>query len=186
MKLKHCPKCNQDLPKTSFTSTQAKYCNLCKQIVRLEQQKETQNRAFSRLQKKKQKSVTRVSLADEKKRVRRLVHKYIKLRDASEPCISCQTMTSNKPWEAGHFIAQGSSGALRFNLLNIHKQCYQCNRHKSGNLLEYRIHLVKKIGVENVEWLEEHRRDVKKWTRDELAQIVEEVNGLLEKLNEAT
>lgn len=184
MKNKQCKECKENKPLSAFTSTQARYCNQCKLIVRLKQQKEAQNRAFSRLQNRKQKSVTRVSLADQKKQVRRLVHRYIKLRDSKEPCISCRTTTSNKPWEAGHFIAQGSSGALRFNFMNIHKQCYQCNRHKSGNLLEYRINLIDKIGVEQVEWLENHRKDVKKWTREELEQIIVETKELIKQYDQ--
>lgn len=42
MTVKHCPKCGQDLPKSSFTSTRAKHCNSCKKIHQLElQQKRT-------------------------------------------------------------------------------------------------------------------------------------------------
>lgn len=43
---------------------------------------------------------------------------------------------------------------LRFEPLNVHRQCVKCNRNMSGNAVEYRIRLVKRIGADQVEWLE--------------------------------
>lgn len=113
-----------------------------------------------------------------KKAVQRQINAYIRRRDIDLPCISCQKPVVWEKSDAGHFIAQGSSGALRFDLDNIHKQCDGCNRYKHGNLLEYRIHLVKKIGLENVEYLEAHRHDMKKWTREELELLRKVVKDL--------
>lgn len=45
--------------------------------------------------------------------------------------------------------------ALRFEELNVHKQCVPCNQHKAGNIVEYRIRLVERIGLALVEWLEQ-------------------------------
>lgn len=109
------------------------------------------------------------SLPQLKEKAQRAVNKYIRERDKNLPCISCGKMVEKK--EAGHYIAQGSSGFLRYHPDNIHGQCINCNHFKHANLLEYRIALVKKIGIDKVNWLEEHRRDVKKWTREELEQI---------------
>lgn len=110
-----------------------------------------------------------LSLLQLKKKVQRAVNAYIRIRDQDEPCISCSRVVEQK--DAGHYIAQGSSGLLRFNLYNIHGQCLSCNRFKHGNLLEYRINLIKKIGREQVEWLEDYRHETKKWTREELEQV---------------
>ena len=173
MKLKHCPLCNLDLPKSSFSSTRAKYCLACKRIRQLEQQRAMQQRAFERVKLKKQKKKVVVSKADLRKKVQRVFNKFIRLRDKDLSCISCGRI-ANK-YDAGHYIAQGSSGALRYNEDNVHKQCSNdCNRYKHGNLVEYRIALIKKIGVDKVEWLEDHRHDVKKWSREELNQLLEE------------
>jgi len=39
--------------------------------------------------------------------------------------------------------------------MNIHKQCNKnCNLSLSGNIPRYRPNLIKKIGLQNVEWLE--------------------------------
>lgn len=78
---------------------------------------------------------------------------YIRLRDASQPCISCGRHHEGQ-YHAGHYRTVGSHPELRFNEDNVHKQCAPCNNHKSGDIVNYRINLVRKIGAEQVEWLE--------------------------------
>lgn len=119
--------------------------------------------------KNKEKKAPRLS--DLKKVVQRKVNAYVRERDKDLPCISCGKWSDN--WHCGHYIAQGSSGALRYNLDNLSKQCAGCNLFKHGALIDYRIGLIKKIGVKRVEWLENHRKDIKKWTREELQEILD-------------
>lgn len=121
-----------------------------------------------------------LTLPQHKKRTQRLVNKYVRLRDIEKPCISCNQMVRKK--EAGHFIAQGSSGLFRYDYENIHGQCMPCNRYKHGNLLEYRINLVKKIGQAKVEYLENNRHVTKKWTREELLEIEYITKTLIKKI----
>ena len=171
LKMKICKLCKEELPLTSYTSTRSHYCNNCRVVRNLTQQREMQQRAFNRLTNKKQKKQVVLRVSDLKKKAQKIFNKWIRTRDEDLPCISCQKW-ANK-FDAGHFIAQGSSGALRYNEDNVHKQCSnRCNRFGHGNLIEYRIALIEKIGVERVEWLENHRHDVKKWTRTELEEII--------------
>ena len=80
-------------------------------------------------------------------------NKWIRNRDAKEGCISCGTRSGQMA--AGHYKTVGAHPELRFEPDNVHKQCNRnCNKAKSGNLTNYRINLVKKIGLERVEWLE--------------------------------
>lgn len=172
MRLKKCRKCEKNLPLDSFTSTMAKYCEKCKYIVAIEKKHERTLRQLERSKTKKQKRKTIISLADDKKRTQIAFNKWIRRRDEDEPCISCDTHTSNI-WDAGHFWAMGSKSALRYHPDNCHKQCRSCNRFKRGNLLEYRIRLKKKIGKKRMQYLEDHRNDTKRWTREELKEIRE-------------
>ena len=99
---------------------------------------------------------------------------WIRQRDAKEPCISCGYISDGKnsrQWHAGHYRPAGQNSALRFNELNTHKQCSICNNYKSGNLVAYRENLIKKIGIEEVERLETEK-PVKKWTAEELQDII--------------
>jgi len=89
-----------------------------------------------------------------------IFNKYIRLRDAKEPCICCGAVGDYK-WDAGHYLSRGSHPWLAVNEDNCHKQrARPCNSDKSGNQAAYRIRLIEKIGLERVEALENcHNRD---------------------------
>ena len=100
------------------------------------------------------------SRADHLREAQAAVNEYVRLRDAHLPCISCDSqpndhdlMTGSR-WDAGHYRSVGACPELRFEPLNIHRQCVRCNRNLSGNAVEYRIRLVLRIGTEKVDWLE--------------------------------
>ena len=100
------------------------------------------------------------SRADHLREAQTAVNEYVRLRDANLPCISCDStpndndlMTGSR-WDAGHYRSVGACPELRFEPLNIHRQCVKCNRNLSGNAVEYRIRLVLRIGAEKVAWLE--------------------------------
>lgn len=78
---------------------------------------------------------------------------FIRARDAQLPCISCGRHHSGA-YDAGHYRSVGSMPALRFHEDNCHKQCVPCNQHKAGNVVEYRIRLVARIGTDRVAILE--------------------------------
>lgn len=109
-------------------------------------------------------------------------NKYIRLRDADRPCISCGITYGR--WNAGHYRSVGSNPALRFEPLNNHKQCVQCNQSKSGNAVEYRIGLIARIGQEAVEWLE-GPHEPKKYTVDDLKAIKAEYTRKAKELDRA-
>jgi len=97
---------------------------------------------------------------------------WIRERDSKLPCISCQRHHTGQ-YHAGHYRSVGSNPALRFEPLNVHKQCSVCNNHRSGNLTEYRINLIGRIGQEALDWLE-GPHEPKKYTIDDLRQIRDE------------
>lgn len=78
---------------------------------------------------------------------------FIRERDRAEPCISCGRFHDGQ-WHAGHFRSVGAQPALRFDETNVHKQCAPCNNHLAGNVVEYRLRLVQKIGQSAVDLLE--------------------------------
>lgn len=76
---------------------------------------------------------------------------FIRKRDAKELCICCK---KGKPEHAGHFYSAGHYNHLRFNEDNVHGCCLRCNYYLSGNLVEYRKNLEKKIGLKRLEHLD--------------------------------
>lgn len=99
----------------------------------------------------------------------RKFNKFIRDRDKENGCISCNT---GKAEQAGHYLSQGHHNALRFDENNTNAQCCRCNLYLSGNLINYRIGLVKKIGVEKVEWLENYPKKAHKFDRFTLISII--------------
>ena len=97
------------------------------------------------------------------------VNAFIRLRDAALPCISCGRFHEGS-YDAGHYLSRGARPELRFDELNIHKQCVPCNQHLSGNIVLYRINLLEKIGAEGVAYLE-GPHGPKKYTVDDLKAI---------------
>ena len=95
-------------------------------------------------------------------------NKWIRLRDEGNNCISCNNPPKKK--NAGHYRSVGAAPALRFEPLNCHLQCEHCNTYLSSNAIEYRINLIKKIGVDKVEWIE-GPHEPKKYTVDDLKAI---------------
>ena len=87
------------------------------------------------------------------KEAQKAFNAYIRARDMNEPCISCQRHHTGQ-YHAGHYISVGAAIELRFEELNVHKQCAPCNNHLSGNAIKYRVNLKKKIGKDKVDWLE--------------------------------
>lgn len=101
---------------------------------------------------------------------------WVRHRDRGKPCISCGRYMRNDGLitgsriDAGHYRSVGACPELRFCELNCHAQCAQCNRHGSGNVMDYRLNLIKRIGIKNVEWLEGPHM-AKKYTIPELREI---------------
>jgi len=95
------------------------------------------------------------------KKAQTAFNRYIRLRDAKEPCISCGRheweithSEAGGKWDCGHYRSVGACSELRFEELNAHKQCKYCNKRLSGNVVEYRKRLKLKIGDENLSWIE--------------------------------
>jgi len=108
-------------------------------------------------------------------------NKYIRLRDQDDGCISCGSKSASA-YHAGHYRSIGSAGHLRFNEQNCHRQCAACNTHLSGNLIRYRLGLIRKIGILAVETLESNN-DTIKLTIDEIKVLKKVFSDKIKALN---
>ncbi|AQY67443.1 recombination protein NinG [Pseudomonas veronii] len=130
------------------------------------------------------------SRADHLREAQAAVNEYVRLRDARLPCISCDStpndndlMTGSR-WDAGHYRSVGACPELRFEPLNIHRQCVKCNRNLSGNAVEYRIRLLLRIGAEKVAWIE-GPHEARKYTVEEIKAIKAKYRALIRELKRA-
>ncbi len=114
------------------------------------------------------------------KKTQQIFNSYIRIRDETLPCISCGRHHSGQ-YHAGHYRTVGATPEHRFNPDNCHKQCSACNNHLSGNIVNYRISLISKIGMERLEALE-GPTEARKYTLDDLKQIQADYNARIREL----
>ncbi len=149
-KFKPCAICGASFRVARFAQ------KVCSYICATEYTRQQKIQAEKKEQRKidKQRKEALKSRSDWMKEAQAEFNRFIRLRDAHLPCISCGTHTAPQ-WAAGHYRTVGANPELRFNELNVHKQCNKnCNESLSGNIIEYRKGLLKKIGAEALEWLE--------------------------------
>lgn len=162
------------VPKVSFQSWCSPDCAVV--IARDKQEKKRKSLASIERREIKVRKEKLKSRADHLREAQAAVNEYVRLRDAHLPCISCDSMPNDSDlitgsrWDAGHYRSVGACPELRFEPLNIHRQCVKCNRNLSGNAVEYRIRLVLRIGAETVAWLE-GPHEPRKYTVEEIKTI---------------
>lgn len=124
-----------------------------------------------------------------KKKAWPLFSKYIRMRDCLETtglidygkCITCQKTIPRTLLQAGHFIA-GRHNANLFSERGTHAQCYNCNINLHGNTLEYRRKIIELYGDGADEELEAENKKDKKFTINELEELIESLKVKIKEL----
>ncbi|MCE0860705.1 recombination protein NinG [Pseudomonas alloputida] len=182
VKQKTCKACGEKF-RPSFNSTQVVCSVKCAQahapVNQQKARKAIDQRERREIKVRKEKLKSR---ADHLKEAQVVVNQYVRLRDADLPCVSCGRFHDGQ-WHAGHFRSAGGHPELRFEPLNIWRQCAPCNTHKSGDLVNYRAELVRRIGAEKVEWLE-GPHEARRYTIDDLKAIKAEYRAKIKQMKE--
>ena len=109
----------------------------------------------------------------------------VRERDKGQRCISCEGPLRPDAvgggYDCGHYRSVGSAPHLRFDERNAHGQCKKCNRYGSGMAADYRIGLIRRIGLEAVEALESDQTE-KRYTIEDLKGIVQTYRAKLKDL----
>lgn len=167
-----CKRCHINFKPTVFLQKFCKTndeCLLAEALYLLDKKKKADLKKRNKETVEKKKSL--MTLSDWTKIAQVNFNSFIRKRDANNVCISCQRAHKGQ-YHAGHFRTTAAAPQLRFNEFNCHKQCSVCNNYLSGNITEYRINLVKKIGLIEVEKLEQDNT-AKKFTIEEIKNINE-------------
>lgn len=154
-------------------------------LLHAKQKRERERKALDKIERKAiREAKERVKPRSEyMKEAQSVFNSWVRARDAGLPCISCGT-TANVQYAAGHYRTTQAAPELRFEPLNVHRQCNRnCNMGKSGNIIEYRVGLVARIGAEAVAWLE-GRHEPKHYSIDDLKAIKAEYQQKLRELKE--
>lgn len=154
LKPKRCAQCRDVF--TPARSMQRVCSPLCAAALAAKQRAQKEARAKRDERKSMRERIEKAKTrADHLREAQAAVNAYVRLRDANDPCISCdRPATWGGQWHASHFKSVGSTPSERYNLWNIHRACSICNAWLSGNIGGYRPRLIAKIGIEKVEFLE--------------------------------
>ena len=155
-------------------------------LLHAKQKRERERKALDKIERKAiREAKERVKPRSEyMKEAQSAFNSWVRERDAGLPCISCGT-TADVQYAAGHYRTTQAAPELRFEPLNVHRQCNRnCNMGKSGNLIEYRIGLVARIGAEKVAWLE-GPHEPKHYSIDDLKQIKAQYKAMTHELQKA-
>lgn len=123
------------------------------------------------------------SRAEHMREAQAAFNEWVRLRDSDRPCVSCGRHHEGQ-YHAGHYRSVGANPELRFEPINVWKQCAPCNTHLSGNLVHYRRSLLQLIGPEKVDWLEGPHQ-ARKHTVEEMKTIKAEYRAKTRELKRA-
>lgn len=104
----------------------------------------------------------------------RVFNSFIRQRDSDGEwftCINCGLTKRIDELQAGHLIPVKNCSFLRFHPDNVSGECAGCNKYDDAKV-RYTMNLIKKIGIERVQWLVDNKRAGKKWDRQELEEII--------------
>src|SRR5690554_990695 len=173
---KKCRACKT--PFEPYTSLQVACSPTCALVIgKREAEKKAEREAKAKRKWVREQKERLKSRSDHMREAQQAFNAYVRQRDEGQPCISCGRsdgeigghLTGGK-WDCGHYRSVGANPELRFEPLNAHRQCKKCNRDLSGNVVDYRINLIQRIGQEAVDWIE-GPHEAKKYTIDELKEI---------------
>lgn len=159
-----CKNCKEKFEPVRFNQ---KYC-LKDECIRVFVE-EAKSKAWKKTKKNMQEDLE--TIQDLVKATQIVFNKYIRLRDKDELCISCKQKP--KKSNAGHYYNANNHWNVRFNEDNVHLQCEHCNTFLSANLINYRENLLKKIGEDKFQLLEAEANKTRKFTKEELKEIIE-------------
>ena len=129
------------------------------------------------LKERKQKAKSKGDWTD---KLQAIFNHYIRERDKDQPCISCGTYFTCQA-HAGHYLTVGARPEHRFNENNCHRQCVRCNHFLSGNVAQYRLNLIEKIGLKQVEQMEQDHTP-KHYSINDLQDLIKKYKNKLKNL----
>ena len=147
--MKKCKACKE--PFTPWNTAQP----ACSPSCALELVKAKKDKAYKKKTVEMRKEFRAKDRSYQLKKAQEAFNAYIRERDKGKGCISCGSLDDNLRYDAGHYRTVGAHPELRFDEDNCHRQChYNCNIMRSGNIVDYRIGLVGRIGAKRLERLE--------------------------------
>ncbi len=107
-----------------------------------------------------------------------LLQKLVRMKAADQQgicqCVTCGKKGHWKEMDGGHFISRTYT-QHKLNEENIHPQCKGCNRFAYKCSDDYFLFMVDMYGEDHVRSMVETKRQVKKWERVELNDLIRDL-----------
>jgi len=106
-----------------------------------------------------------------------LLQLLVRLKAADEngyvSCVVCGVTRHYKDrMDGGHFISRAKA-STRLIEENVHPECKGCNMPGSGHEAGYAAFMINMYGKDFIEYLHKKSREVKKWNRSELLELID-------------
>lgn len=109
-----------------------------------------------------------------RKEAQDVFNRYIRLRDASKPCICCGMPLGEQrhggAFDAGHYLSRGSHPNLAFDEMNVNAQRKGCNRPGGTTAAAFRLGMIARYGLAAVEALEADK-EPRRFRHDDYREI---------------
>ena len=120
-----------------------------------------------------------------KKRADRLFSEIVRRSAADDDgyakCVTCEAWDDWHRMDAGHYESRRHN-MTRFDKRNVKIQCRTCNRYEEGRKYEFGKHLVSIYGEDIIDELRTLAHTTKRFTVDELEEIITEFKKELQSL----
>ncbi len=175
METRRCAECRKKLPASNaIVSSLKSFCSVEHLAAYAKSKKAEQFAKKAKAKETKARKEKLKTRSEWQRDAQRAFNEYIRVRDSGRPCVSCGayigTSGHGSDCDAGHYRSRGSA-PLEFHTHNVHAQCKKCNRHLSGNVVEYRKGLLQRIGVEKLDAIESDNRP-RHYTIEDFKRII--------------
>jgi len=181
MKTKKCQFCKAEFtPINSMQKVCGYQCAIDLGVAEKKKEKRRAEVIERRADKVKREKLSPISTFE--KRAEKAINAYVRERDSGKGCVSCDKSANwEGQWHASHFRSVGAASAVRFNLWNIHKACWICNKLYSGRIDQYTPEIIQRIGQDRVEWLKSQNQ-ITKYSREWLERAARIFNKKTKRL----
>lgn len=115
--------------------------------------------------------------------LQRIVRMKAADQDGYASCVTCGVRKHWKELHGGHFIPRTYT-AHKLLEENIHPQCPRCNTFMQGEGSAYTLHMIDTYGEDFVRHLEGTKREVRKYTRPEIMEIIADLKTYEKRIRE--
>lgn len=123
--------------------------------------------------------------SSKKNRLDRIFSIYVRLRDTDSQgygsCISCNRYIHYSDSDAGHFVSRDRM-TTRWNEKNVHLQCRNCNRFRSGEQYSQSLNIQRRYGDSAPEILLAESHKTSKMTDFEVEALIQHYRAEAKKL----